>query len=425
MHLEDHPLAIEWLKQFKGADQLRAVFLLRSLILVSHSEFEKGLDVKLDEIISLSDRPIAAFPVSKFADSNMLATDEMAEGEGSDTISDSNIESETPSSVEKEQVAGQSDAHHSYGSEDRVGHFLTAKARSIPNRLLINPTVAAMRATKLDEVVFVDDLIGSGRKIRKFWKSWANPTLRSWLSAKHCRFHIVSYAAHPKGVQYVRSHLPYLRSESISIYRLLPTKVREWNPEITKLVDYYGEKTGKPRAARGIGDIMLPLVFQHRCPNNAPAILWSGSHSWNALFKERRVDPVLYPCFNESDTTTLQADTLWESGQLKLAIALLDGEALGRLKPGFRDLVVVLGLLAQRMKVETISSLLVLGAARTERIVRYARAHRFIDESNQITQLGKGILNRARWMAMVEQRVESKRSGFEYYYPKQYDGVRR
>lgn len=396
MLLEDHPKSIEWLKQFRGGDRLLAVFLLRSVVLVSEKEFSAELIRRLDELGKNTKKPLAVFSVTDSFDPAIL-----------DTC--------LPPTI----------THGStYGSEDRIGHTLTKLAKTRKGKLLVNPSLKAMRSTKLDDIVLVDDLIGSGRRMEGFWKSWANATLRSWLSGHHFKLHIWSYGGHQKGIERVKRRVPYLMPGSLVIHRTFPKNIREWNTEIVTLIDEYGSKTGKTRAKRGVGNIMLPLVFQHGCPNNAPSMLWSGGKTWKALFPEGFVDPDFDSCFSET-TTVLPAETLWKSRQLRLALSLLDEESLKSLKLGHRDLLVVLGLLAQRMKVETISALLVLGEKRTEQIVNYAKSHRFIDDANKITQLGKGVLDRARWKAQLDQRLETERYGFEYYFPKQYDGVQR
>jgi RNA-directed DNA polymerase len=93
---------------------------------------------------------------------------------------------------------------------------------------------------------------------------------------------------------------------------------------------------------------MSPVVFEYRCPNSTPSILWDSSGpSWKALFPNRSIPAELHDCFHGVDKSVRHAEELWKSAQYRLALKLLDDqEAKGR-SPDYQNLLTLLGMLAR------------------------------------------------------------------------------
>ncbi len=239
--------AAAWIAQFKSADLRPAQALLRSLRLVSFTEFEDAIASEIARITTETSGRIAVFPVDK----RVVAP------------------SRLPSSA------------------DKIGYILTSLERRFPNRVRVRLTIESMRNEKMKHLVLADDFIGTGSRIIQYWNAWAAPSLKSWLSYHKVSLWLVAYAAHEGGIHRIQERITYLETIRIRVSIPLPAVYSFLNPMVAEICDSYGKLTGRDRAARGVGGLMSPVVFQHGCPNNAPAILWASGRAWRPLFPNR------------------------------------------------------------------------------------------------------------------------------------------
>jgi len=145
--LEDSDQAQSWLKQFNAVDREVARQYLRELRLVSESEFEREVQAQLLSIIN-------ALPSENFALFSVT---------------------EPPGRF----AAGRRTAG---SSSDRVKHLIENTVRLRGARVSANPTVNSMRAQRIRNVVIVEDFIGSGTRVKSFWKVLMHKSVKSWIS---------------------------------------------------------------------------------------------------------------------------------------------------------------------------------------------------------------------------------------------------
>ncbi|KKK79176.1 hypothetical protein LCGC14_2836120, partial [marine sediment metagenome] len=91
-----------------------------------------------------------------------------------------------------------------YGSEDRVGHLMSKlqeqyKRNNSVSVIECTPTVTQLKSQKIQHIVFIDDISGSGRRIAEFWKYCVPRSVKSLLSFKRIELWIVLYAITSKG----------------------------------------------------------------------------------------------------------------------------------------------------------------------------------------------------------------------------------
>jgi hypothetical protein len=384
--LSEHPLALQWLRHFGARDVHTARLMLHSLKLVSFSEFEEVITRQIQGIATRTEGRIALFAVDKDAD-------------------------------------GQS---RLASSAERIGHCLTNLERLLDDRIRANPSVECMRAEKVKHVVLVDDILASGGRLRRFWNDWATKSLKSWLSYRCCRLWLVCYAAHEQGIRAARRRITYLAGDQIIAHVALRDDASYWNERIEVLCEQHGQKTAKPRAAKGVGQIMCPIVFQHGCPNNCPSILWSNGKTWRALFPNRAIDPQLYQCFRDADDCGRNPELLWNSGQYRLALQLINDLASGKKSRTYIDLLTILGLLLKGVKASNLNRVVLMPNEAVQGLLSQARALGFMDDAFNVTDFGRDIVERTRGVFMTEKKeLEIDSEAEQFYVPTQFRGVRR
>lgn len=316
MRLEGTQEAQRWLLQFEPADREVARQLLRRLTLVSQSEFEMHLQLALAGVLSRV---------------------------GGENIALVTVDEPPPTTFtvgKQRRVPG--------SSSDRIKHLIENFARVQGNRVRANPTVGSMRADRIRNLVLVEDFIGSGDRVRSFWKDQVSSSVKSWVSFGWTRVWIVSYAALKHGISAVRRDVPV---EAEDVVTVLPSSDRR--VALSETMNFVAEKYGRklrgdmwPGYSQGGG----ALVFQHGCPNNTPAILWAAGKGFRPIFPDRGVPPSIQGCFGMANSFQL-AETLWNFRQYRMGLSLLDESksAIGDTK---LRLVVALGLASAHGKWE-------------------------------------------------------------------------
>ncbi|AAR34738.1 hypothetical protein KVP06_06815 [Geobacter sulfurreducens] len=376
----------EWLSQFSEADIPIAISMLRSLNLVSHNAFSAGIENSIKTIVKKHGKA-AVFPVKRAL-------------------------------VKK--VPGK-DYRHLYQSADAIGYLLTNLERSMPRSISVEPTHASMKAEKVKHIVFIDDLIGTGKRVNSFWQEWANKSYKSWLSFRYCELYILSYAASRSGIEYLLNEIPYLKPENILTSISLPRVSPLANDEMKRICNYYGEKTAKSVVKFGYGNQMLNVIFQHACPNNAPSILWSPGKQWKALFPNRSIPASFHKVFGGTFPFKI-ADSLWDIHQPRLALEILDRLESGRIQRETVELLTVLGFLARGVGLIRIYECTLLEKSRVDEAILILKQVGLVTKNFEITSFGKEVLNRFK---ATDKRKYELVCDQLLYYPHQFKGLQR
>ena len=265
----------QWLNNFQAGDRSLARYLLDSLTLISHSEFERALETLIDSIAAKVGGPIALYAAREIPPAESRTYFDFAAG----------------STGELNAVA----AGSGLGSEARIAAFIRNRAQAHPKTILNHPNVTDLRSKQAKAILVVDDLIGSGKRTSDFVGAiWRDRTIRSWWSRKDIQLFAVAYAATAAGAMLV-SRQP--SSPTIEFVRDCPTldslAISEADgAALRSLLTRYASDLAQKNKPLGFKKIGSLLVFEHGCPNNAPAVFWSRPKSgkvWEPLFPGRAV----------------------------------------------------------------------------------------------------------------------------------------
>lgn len=402
----------DWLNQFETIDQEFAILLANNLTLVSHTEFERNLLAKIEGVASSIEGTVGFFSVRELEKEK---PNEWCVEKPLPFYSQA-IASEDGQSVNA--LSSSADQ----GSEAKVAHIIRQLCKSNPKKYLNHPTIESLRNSKSDAIIFVDDFIGSGGRVRDFLDSfWLEATIVSWLSGKQISFHVVAYSGTESGISSVENHKS---KPHIHIFRDAPCfDTFAWDKErknqIKKLCQKYGRIANKKRKHMWLGheEGMAAIIFEHGCPNNTPAILWEpdfkGSR-WKGLFPNRTVSSSVASVFPPEIVRGDHIQILVDAGQKKLA----NSGALLRRGPAGQMILIILALIAKgQRKRSTLSFATGLDVENCERAIQACIKWKFITIQRRITAKGLAELNAARKLKMEQSRILDK--GSDYYYPKQ------
>jgi hypothetical protein len=313
--------AKDWLAQFAAADRKTAKRLLDCLTLVSHSEFERGLTQLVIEESEKIESPVALYAVKEQDPRVSFFQDATTEIDAVDRGSD-------------------------LGSEARVAAIVRNLAKAHPKKYLNHPTLKRIKDEKCRAIIALDDFIGSGERTTEFLASmWLSATLRSWHSYKLTRFLSLAYSGTTQGVGRVnrtRSKPTVFLHRSCPTFSDIPWS-QQTKEDVIRLCEKYGRKTSDAMTSLGFDDTMATIVFEHGCPDNAPAILWSDNKSkWRPLFPNRVVMPKEASAFPDKIAPATLAPLLIEIGQNELALS----NSAENPTPLKANIITVLGLAA-------------------------------------------------------------------------------
>lgn len=392
--LEESARARSWLRQFETIDREVARQFLRSLRLVSESEFER-------EVLAQIAFAVESKPAETFA---LLSV------------------TEKPSPFAAREVRRTPGS-----SADRVKHLIENAARVFGPRVCANPTVESMRAQRVRNIVLVDDFVGSGRRVKTFWKELVSPSVKSWVSRHWAVVWVVSYGALQEGL---RASVGAIHGLDRSRFRtaLDPDSTRLGLTEPMRSVfSRIGAAAGSCSHGLGFGKGGCMVVFQHGCPNNSPLVLWKQVGELKPLFPDRGVPEDLQGFFGNAQPLE-RAELLWNSQQYKLALKLLEGMEQGSPPLAHWELVIALGLSArhQRWDDDWLAQKMRLPTVRVAQIRSVAYSLSLIDSSSHLlTGLGRELLNRVRTSGAEAARSSSsftKAALNDVYYPESCGG---
>ncbi|MBB5217187.1 phosphoribosyltransferase-like protein [Parapusillimonas granuli] len=294
----------QWLNNFDEADRPIARDLTASLTLVSHNEFERGLISLVHQVAHELRGPIGLYGVREIDDSVCL-----------DTADNTTSIDATPRGAD-------------IGSEGRLANVIRNLSLGHPSQFLNHPSIEELRARRVATILVLDDFVGSGQRCSNYLSAlWKSRSLRSWRSYNRIQFKAIAYSATAMGIRHVQRHPS---QPLIHIVRHCPTiTALHWKDtyinDAKKFCRHYAHQAKLGRWALGFRDSESLLVFEHGCPNNAPAIFWAISRNtptWIPLFPSRRVDISVSTAFPNEIARRDPVHTLIEAGQRRLASAL-------------------------------------------------------------------------------------------------------
>ncbi|WP_219012077.1 phosphoribosyltransferase-like protein [Shewanella algae] len=395
MAIEEIPRVKQWLSQFDAAlpDHYLANYLLKKMRFVPFQEVEEWLQKSVEGLIEDIEKqegkkvPIAIFPVAK------------------PFINKFNAEKEKKSAND---------------SAGRISHALRNLERRLPKHVELTPRDDSMRARKVKHIIYVDDFIGTGDRFIKSWRNMVSARIKSWCSRGWCKIWVLSFAAHKTGINNIASQIRQVGKSSLKANLVIEKSFLAENKELVRLADSYGYKLKKCEVRLGYGKLLSPIIFQHGCPNNVPAIFWSsGKNGWTPLFPERSVPSELYALFSFDMSAETTAEELWMVGHYDLAVSIVNQIAQYR---GDHQLVMILGFLEKRKDIERIRNVLVLTTKEMCEKLDDLRQHGLIDSDNKVTNFGLEILKRGKREAELKQ---DNNDAYNYFYPESFLGFQR
>ncbi|WP_441601682.1 phosphoribosyltransferase-like protein [Cupriavidus basilensis] len=397
MTIESSERASRWLAQIHDpVDREIGRQMLRALRLVSHSEFERGVQFEIEKILSsVGKENVALISVT----------------EPKPQIFDEGKERRTPGS-----------------SADRVRHMVENLRRVHGDRVLANPTVDSMRAERIRNIVIVEDYVGTGKRVSDFWTEQIDTSIKSWVSYGWTKLWLVTFAADAEGLRQVCRRVPKLTSARI--HSVLPTTAAGIRPTMpmTALAIKYAQRISKSGMPLGFGSRGTLVVFEHGCPNNAPTILWDFGRKWSPIFPNRGIPTDIRHYFDDANPTQ-QAESLWDHGQYSLAVGLLDHVRLHQASPMEWRLLLALGHSSRSGWNDTrlAERLLILTSEVAELRRRAYRLGVIDTQTHRLTIFGREFLSLVKRGAGRENRGPRSSSPLrrvtDLYYPDSCGGV--
>lgn len=384
-----------WLKNFDEEDRAIARELTATLALVSHNEFERGLISLVHEVAKKINGPVALYGARELDESFQFDVE----------VKPDSIDA-TPRGAD-------------IGSEGRLANIIRNIALGQPSKFLNHPTLTELRTKRVDAVLVLDDFIGSGKRCSDYLTAlWQSRSLRSWSSYRRIRFNAISYSATAAGIQCIQRHPT---RPTTHIVRHCPTiTALPWKSSridaVKKMCRKYAAQVSLKGPALGFRDSESLMVFEHGCPNNAPAIFWAASKKvfeWTPLFPAKRVDASIATAFPSEIVRRDPVHALVEAGQRRLASAL----ASNAHRPLTDQEALALALFSKgQNRVETIASASGLSAKETTVLIEHCIGAGWISARQRITDKGLAELRGIR--ASLTRSVRAVPDlGKEEYYP--------
>jgi hypothetical protein len=417
--LSEHALSGGWTAQFRNSrDRALAAQLLNRLKLVSTREFESAIESALIELQKRVNSTIAVYPIAPPIPGEIVGYGPFRGA----ILRDENC---------KSRQAGR---RRKYGSEDRVGHLLAKlqdrfKRDSGTSPIECAPTLTHLDSQGIRNIVLVDDICGSGKRITDFWRSVPR-RIKSLLSFGRYKLWIVLYAITPKGRTALAKALPNF-SIATNLITVLPTADLRalLTDELRQLCFHYADGLGLTSTGFGYRGSSCPIIFEHGCPNNLPVILWNNSKGWKGLFTNRSIPTELRTCFDENGLERA-TEALWQADQTQLALGLLDAfNQMRRLTVDESLMLTLLGLRLRGVMENDLAKRILLSKQETMQLLALAETMGLYKAATTlVTPVGKEFVRRFREGAGGSARIRSPdRVGMatNSYYPLQCEGKLR
>ncbi|QIM50235.1 hypothetical protein G9Q38_14285 [Pusillimonas sp. DMV24BSW_D] len=386
-----------WLEQFTKEHHPLIRQLTDALALVSTQEFERTLQRSIEKLVKDCDGPVALYAAREVPSNSKLDFREGGSGLNS--------------------VYTGSDL----GSEARVASLLRQLCRTQKGHLLRQPSIESLLQHRVHDVIIVDDVIGSGRRIWGYLDQlWNDSTTKSWWSYKKIRFTVLAYAGTTHGVNRVSRH-PC--KPNVQVHRYCPTvEGLPWPRKqlsVTKqLCRSYSEKYALRASHLGFGNTAALLVFEHGCPNNVPNIFWADSKradmGWQPLFPGRAAVAETASVFPTELAARTPVSVLLAARQERVAGTL--SSVMQRPLP--QNIIITLALLGRGIhRVEAIAHATNLSVDECKLLLETCVAQGLISPRRRLTDAGvaelKGIAT-----AVKPRMNDVLKLGEDCYYPK-------
>lgn len=405
----------KWLAQFDLLDQEIASLIANNLTLISHNEFERNLKIKMAEVSANVDGPIAFFAMREMAKPR-----EVLKGKPDPQPVHVAIPYYDQVEVCNDKISvSPLGKTADVGSEGRIAVIIRLFCKRDKERFLNHPTLEYLRVKKCNTIICVDDFIGSGGRARQFLDTfWQEKTIVSWHSSKHVKFYVLAYSGTEEGIERTKEHK---FAPLIHIYRDVPTfHTLPWSADrkeaVSDLCRKYGKKANKERSHMwwGYKKTMSSIVFEHGCPNNAPAILVEESNKWIGLFPDRTIADTTLSVFPDKIPQKINPESLEGVGQKKLA------KSVKLMRRGDKGQVIltILALIAKgKHKRFTLCFATGLSNDACDAYLSKCIKWGFVSPQKRITPTGLAELKAAKKIGKVKSDKLDK--GSDYYYPQQ------
>jgi len=393
--LDQIPAAENWLAQFPLVDREVGRQLLRSLRLISNSQFERDLDEVLERLMhDVGEESLCLMSVPELV------------------------------SQKRERLHPGKIFRQAGSSSDRIRNYLENFARVHSKRVRAHQTIESMRAERVRNVVLVEDFIGSGRRIATYLKQTMHPSLKSWISYGWTKLWIVAYGALSEGVWAIKRGGYRLSSNRFRLVTPAAYSQRFLSEPVIEFCRGQAYRTIRSAIPLGFNGGAANLIFEHGCPNNAPVILWSMGRQYKPLFPNRGIPSELRAAFGVA-RSDIAPEILWNASQYRLALSLLKEKSDGRQRK-FWPLPVALGLASRsRWDDANIASALGMSILSVERLREVGVSLGALEaSSNEVTAFGRSLLDLIRSNSAEPRMQISKkqRSLTALYYPYSCEG---
>jgi hypothetical protein len=400
--LANSELGRQWLAQFEPADVETAKRLLSALTLVSHNAFERAITAQIVAEAEKVDGSVALY-ATRECDDELDLFKFAKGGEGAKAL---------------DAV----DRGADLGSEARVAAIIRNLAKVNSDKLLNHPTLEVMREKRCRSIFVIDDYIGSGKRTADFLSAiWRSSAIKSWHSLKWIDFVSIAYSATARGGARVcrqRMHPRLVLERDCPTYPEMPWRA-EIKDEVQSLCWRYGARTSRRSMRLGFDKVMAALVFEHGCPNNAPAILWAPTpvnKKWMPLFPDRSVVPDHASAFPPD---ILARDTAGLLVDLKPAGSV--DEVKLRASPLGDGGIALLALLGQGVRTRSALAFTTgYTALECTRLLDQCTQRGYISANLRLTAAGRAELAEALKGDPAVSRVPER--GDDCYYPRQLGG---
>ena len=408
VELRETDIAQQWIEQFDAADRMIASLLLDSLILIDTTELNRGIRDVVFAGLRDQCRPVALYAIREAP--RILPPHERREPhmlKYAEPYFDPDDDTARPDAVGR---------GGGVGSEGDIAHLIRDLTRELgPSRALDHPSIHAMRSTKCPRIILVDDIIGSGKRSRSFVEWFCDhKTIRSWTSLHYTHIVVVAYAAVDRLSKRLRSHR--FVSSTLSD-RSVQQGRRFWTDDqrqaIKTLCRDYAPNTSRPGLSLGFGEALTCMVFEHHCPNTAPAILWAERKiTWKALFKKRPgLGTLAWPV--SINQTQRDSTFLASIRQEKLSLQDWQNHFSG---PGRLRILVVATVAKKLHRPQILSECLEISVAKATTLLQECRELGWIDAVPRVTADGIRALDYARKCGILKEDVIELKEGF--YFPR-------
>lgn len=408
--LSKSAFAQTWLDQFPTSNLNTACALLDEILLIGADEFKRGIYTLLDRIMGefSEGRPLALY-AERVVEKVEVKTDDYSER--------AKILPLFPG-ADRGRAVGVgpnpvpfNPKYPDIGSEGLLANLITNYCRLHAPNALNNPGPDVLRKQRVGPIVIVTDFIGSGNRVWEMLEAFrAVATIRSWRSYHFIRFFVVSYSGIEEGIRTVQSNR--LRPTVLTLTGC-PTISGVFRGAVREAV-YALCRTYPPkhRWPLGYGYAGALIAFEHGVPNNAPAILHSGTNEWKPLFRRRSTIKAAadFPATN----TTEIADRASRLLSVKNAECFL-ADTNGR--RWIHTMLVLAALDRGARTAAGVSALTRLRLDAVREILEFTRVAHWTSVANALTQLGRAELQRLR-----KRRTRTPilpKEGKPFYYPTQ------